>query len=151
MTYALVTNNTIQSIGRLPESARRLDTEEWVMGLATAPPDLVAATGWTQVVDTARPADTATTTHDYSVTLVNGTPTVTWTQRAKTTEEQANDTQQTNRSTIQTQAADAMAGNRTFLALASPTNAQVVAQVKALTRQNNAVIRLALNQLDGVD
>lgn len=84
MAYALVTNNTIQGVGRLPSSARRLDTGEWVMGLDTAPPELVRATGWYEVVDTPRPADTPTTTHDRSVELVNGIPTVTWTERDKT-------------------------------------------------------------------
>ena len=59
--------------------------------------------------------------------------------------------QGTNRTTIEQQAANALAGNRTFLALASPTNAQNAAQVKALTQQNNRIIRLLLNQLDGTD
>lgn len=57
----------------------------------------------------------------------------------------------TNAATIRTQAQTAMAGNKAFLAIASPTAAQVAAQVKALTRQNQALIRLALKMLDGVD
>lgn len=84
MTYAFVTDATIQSLGRLPNSARRLDTGQWVMGLGTAPVGLQQACGWFEVVDTPRPADTATTTHDRSVELVNGTPTVVWTERPKT-------------------------------------------------------------------
>lgn len=56
-----------------------------------------------------------------------------------------------NRATIEQQAATALANNRTFLAIASPTNAQVVAQAKALTRQNNALIRLILGKLDATD
>jgi len=55
-----------------------------------------------------------------------------------------------NREQIQTKARQAINGNRTFLALASPTNAQTLAQVKALTREANAVIRLLLNQLDDI-
>lgn len=39
-------------------------------------------------------------------------------------------------------AGPAIAGNITYLAIASPTNAQVAAQVRALTRQVNAVMRL---------
>lgn len=38
----------------------------------------------------------------------------------------------------------ALVGNATFLAIASPTAAQIAAQVKALTRQNNALIRLLI-------
>lgn len=56
-----------------------------------------------------------------------------------------------NRTTIEGQALNALQANRDFLALATPTNAQVLAQVKALTRQNNGIIRLALNKLDGIN
>lgn len=42
---------------------------------------------------------------------------------------------------LRTQAAQAITANRAFLAIASPTNAQTLAQVKALTRQNTAIIR----------
>ncbi len=46
----------------------------------------------------------------------------------------------------------ALGSNRTFLALDSPTNAQVVAQVRRLTRQMNGVVRLTLVDLgDGAD
>lgn len=56
-----------------------------------------------------------------------------------------------NRAVLVGQAEDALVGNRTFLALSSPTNAQTLAQVKALTRQMNAVIRLAVGDLTGTD
>lgn len=45
----------------------------------------------------------------------------------------------------------ALGNNRAFLSTASPTNAQTLAQVKALTRQVNALIRLELQDLDGTD
>lgn len=56
-----------------------------------------------------------------------------------------------NRRAIESAAATALAGNRAFLALASPSNAQVLAQVRALTNQNQRLIRLALGLLDGTD
>lgn len=52
-----------------------------------------------------------------------------------------------NRQSIETKALNALAANVTFLALASPTTAQVTAQVKLLTRETSALIRLLLNQL----
>lgn len=70
-----------------------------------------------------------------------------------------------NRRTLEDQALAAMQNNRddiatnnTYLAIASPTNAQVAAQVKALTaqstrqaRQLNGVARLVLGKLDATD
>lgn len=158
-TYALVIDNQIEAVGSLPNSARRLDTGDWVMGLDTAPPDLVAATGWTEVVDTARPADTATTTHDRSVTLVAGVPTVTWASRTKTAEEQAGDTRQANRTAIEDAARTAMANLQTIIDSADVTFTtvagaqtamrQIQAGLRTVARVERRLIRLALNDLDG--
>lgn len=60
-------------------------------------------------------------------------------------------TQAGNQSTVQQQAQAALAANRTYLGIASPSNAQVAAQVKALTQQANGLIRLALQQFDGTN
>lgn len=61
------------------------------------------------------------------------------------------DTANKNKSTIENQAVSALSSNSDYIALANPTNAQVAAQVKALTRQNNKIIRLVLGRLDGTD
>lgn len=53
-----------------------------------------------------------------------------------------------NEATIRSRAATALAANNAFLALSSPTNAQVLAQTKVLTRENTALIKLALGLLD---
>ena len=53
-----------------------------------------------------------------------------------------------NEATIRGRAATALTANNTFLALTSPTNAQVLAQTKILTRECSALIRLALRLLD---
>jgi hypothetical protein len=49
------------------------------------------------------------------------------------------------------QAFAALQANRAFIALTTPTQAQAVAQVKALSRQVNALIRQGLDELDGTD
>jgi len=56
-----------------------------------------------------------------------------------------------NRRTIEQQAAAALEDNRTYLAIGSPTNAQNLAQIRALTRQINGLIRLQLQDLGGTD
>jgi hypothetical protein len=48
---------------------------------------------------------------------------------------------------LRTEAAQAVTDNNTYLALGSPSNAQNLAQIRALTRQNNRIIR-RLVQLD---
>ena len=53
-----------------------------------------------------------------------------------------------NEATIRDRAAAALTANTTFLAIANPTNAQVVAHAKVLTREATALIRLALRLLD---
>lgn len=45
----------------------------------------------------------------------------------------------------------AMDGNKQYIALASPTTAQDKAQIKALTRQNNRLIRIVANLLDATE
>lgn len=58
---------------------------------------------------------------------------------------------ETTAATITTQATTAIGLNRTFLALVTPTNAEVVAQVRRLARQNNGIIRLLVNRASLVD
>lgn len=57
-------------------------------------------------------------------------------------------TQATNADALRTKARAAITANDAFLALASPTNAQTLAQVRALTRETTALIRLAVKALD---
>jgi hypothetical protein len=51
------------------------------------------------------------------------------------------DAQQPDFSTMRDQAQAAFDGNTAYLAIGAPTNAQVVAQVRALTQQNQKVIK----------
>ncbi len=151
MTYVIVKAGQIvgPEIYGLPAAAARLDTGAWVTPPDRAwTPDLLAACGIVAVTVTARPADTATTTSDRSLTVVAGVPTETWTPRPWTTDELTARTVAGDETTLRDRATSALATNTTYLALATPTNAQVVAQVKALTQQVNALIRLAVRALD---
>lgn len=147
MTYAYIQNDTIISVGGLPQAARRQDTGEWVLGLRDAPVDSQQACGYYEVADTPRPDDTATTTHDRSIELVAGVPTVVWTERAKSAEELDADVTETNRTTLEDRVRQALTDNSDYLAIAQPTAAQATAQVDRLTRQVSALIRLVVNEL----
>ena len=97
--YALIQDAAVAQVGPLPklwwDGTRWHDWRD----LATAATN-PAASGWLPVAETARPADTATTTADYSVTLAAGMPTVTWTPRPWTAEELAARQQATTRDTL---------------------------------------------------
>jgi hypothetical protein len=60
----------------------------------------------------------------------------------------ATEQQQSNANTLRQQASNALATNQTYLGLGTPTNAQVAAQVRALTQQVDALIRLVVDQFD---
>lgn len=66
-------------------------------------------------------------------------------------EADAEQTRATNETTLTDKARSALTANATFLAIASPTNAQNATQIKALTRQVNALIRLVARALDTTD
>ena len=56
-------------------------------------------------------------------------------------------TARANYSTILSRMQTAISNNQTYLAIASPTNAQVVSQVAALTRQNDGIMKVLANLL----
>lgn len=53
-----------------------------------------------------------------------------------------------NRAALIEKGKSALVANSTFLAIASPNNAQSLAQIQSLSKQVNALIRLIGNQLD---
>jgi hypothetical protein len=114
---------------------------------------LLAVCGFADVplVEVPSPAVTANQIATVTAQLVADIPTQVWTIRAKTADEITAATAAANDTTIRQQADAALTANRTYLQIASPTNAQVAAQVRALTQQNNKLIRLVIGKLDGTD
>lgn len=72
-------------------------------------------------------------------------------ERAMSDEEVATLTAAENERTIDDRVRKALEVNKTFLALASPTNAQTLAQVKALTRQVSGIIRILVREFGEVE
>lgn len=56
-----------------------------------------------------------------------------------------------NRNLLVQRASAALDGNNTYLAVVTPTNTQVAAQVTRLTREVSGLIRLILSRLDTAD
>ncbi|GGK32129.1 hypothetical protein GCM10010124_26130 [Pilimelia terevasa] len=56
-----------------------------------------------------------------------------------------------NQAAVLDRARRALVANAAYLAVAAPTNAQVVAQVRRLTQQSNALIRLAVADFTSAD
>jgi len=81
--HASIIDGQILTTGSLPTTARRTDTGAWVLNLTDAPVELREACGWYEVIDVERPPDTDTTTFDRTVELVDGTPTIVWTEVQK--------------------------------------------------------------------
>ena len=179
MAYALVISNVIQSVGNLPKSARRLDTQEWVMNLREAPVDLQQECGYFEVVDIIRPDDTPTITFDRTIELLASIPTVVWIERLKTAEELSDDNEDSNTIDLEAKASAAIAANITAisqipLAVADMQdildgNANNIAQANValdtiastvkkllndysdLLKQVNANHRLTVSQVDSTD
>jgi len=72
-------------------------------------------------------------------------------QEIGTDEETVRTPGQVNETTMRNRVAVALTANATYLALATPTNAQTTAQVQRLTRECSALIRLLVGLLDTTD
>lgn len=93
----------------------------------------------------------AKVTADTVQTLADGTTVETMTDSAgnsQTITTPGAGTAAANQQNITAKAQAALVNNVTFLAIGSPTQAQAITQVQALTRQVDALIRMVLNQFD---
>lgn len=92
--------------------------------------------------------DATRTHHDF---LHGTTRPYTAEENAEADERAVESREQENERTLIARATTALAANRDFLAIATPSNAQTLAQVRALTRQMNAALRLLVGDLTGTD
>jgi len=84
--YAHITDDVVDETGLPPETM--FDDGRW-WDLRPMTPEVLTPRGWFELVEVPRPPDTDTTTHDYSLTVVDGLPTQTWTPRPWTADETA--------------------------------------------------------------
>jgi hypothetical protein len=135
-TYANVIDGQIVTVGR-PPNVTEVDGV-WY-DLRNLDPAILAAARWFPLVDTARPADTAETTTDRSVELVDGTPTVVWTTRPWTANELEAQRQAANQSIIDTAITAALAELDTLIAAPAlptvPAGSLTNAQLSEALRQ----------------
>lgn len=111
-----------------------------VVGVAVLKPDREAEPGWFVTVRTDGlrvRIDTATGAAP-SAAAVNAVKALDLSDAAERARQDATNP---DRKALSDQAAQAIADNNTFLALANPTTAQVVQQVRKLAQQNNALIK----------
>lgn len=130
MLYAHVTNGTVDQVG-IPPATAYAEGRWW--DLRTLAPAALTATGWLEVTETARPADTATQTSDMTWTLTGGKAVQTWTVRAKTQAEKDADTRTTNQGTLTAQAVAAITANETWIDNIAPQVQTAVDAMQART------------------
>lgn len=151
--YAHVTNGIVDAVVGSPPYIVRTDERDW--DLRSLDPVVLAEAGWYPVLESPRPADTASTTWVpvFQPAFVDGVSVVmqSWQEVPKSAEQLDAENAATNESTIRDRARQALDINAAFLANGAPSNAQVLAQVRALTKQATGLIKLDLRDLDSAD
>lgn len=142
--YAHVTAGVVDAVGQPPQIVYQGD--RW-WDLRDREPATLTLVGWFPVVEAERPADTATTRWDPVFTPTGETVTQSWVEVPKAQEEIDAETFETNRLALLDKARNALTTNNAYLAVGSPTNAQNLAQIRALTREVNALIKLEVRDL----
>jgi methyl coenzyme M reductase subunit C-like uncharacterized protein (methanogenesis marker protein 7) len=105
--------------------------------------------GWMPVTSTPQPADTDTTTHDYSIQFIDGTPTQVWTERPWTADELAANLASANTERMVTESVEAVdklvLSVEALNAITAMTNATInsnpAAVIKTLVRETKTIAR----------
>lgn len=143
--YARVNGSTVVETAAAPHDLVRLSDGGKVLLSQYITAAELAACGWFVVVEPAPPTLTALQTRDPdTIEVVGGVPTRVYHVRNKTQAELDADAAAAQAITERQQARDAIADLDAFLALQSPTNAQVVTVVRLLCRVAKRLIRDAI-------
>lgn len=135
----------------LPGAARRLSDDAWISppgGLINGTVAERESCGYFVITEVVKPADQAGKVWVEGYAMAAGRPTQTWTLRNFTVDETTAATRNTNMTDIATKARNAIVANDTFLALGSPSNAQILAQVQRVTRECTGIIRALGRSVD---
>ena len=146
--YALVQDDTIIQYGDLPKVWND-GKRDW--DLRPMSDEELAELGWLPVVTTPKPTDTATTTQEYSVELIDDVPTEVWTERDFTQTELDNNEKTANSTTLTQESGEAV--DKLVLVIEnlnaltdltnSAINANPAAIIKDLAREVKTVARQA--------
>jgi hypothetical protein len=173
--YARVLDEAIASTEPPPDlldpedvtaEGRWWDLRRHDIGVATWETDIIAPHGWLPIVRTERPPDTDTTTHAYSLELVDGVPTEVWTPRPWTPEELGSQEAAVNTQTMVAESDEAV--DKLVLvvealnAITDLTNAEINAnpaaiikdlarECKTIARQANREARLTSGRTESTD
>lgn len=110
-------------------------------------PTLAALCGFVVVVNTTPTGATQSQTYDRSLSVVGQTVTEVWTIRAKNAGELASDSRQAVVADIESRVNAYITASQTYLAIGSPSAAQVAAQTTRNTRAIIGIIRQARSAL----
>lgn len=148
--FAHVTNGIVDSVGRPPDLA--YDGARW-WDLRPLDPATLAAVGWFPVTETARPADTPSTTWDVRYTPNASVVVQSWVERPKTAEEITAAVASSNSNTIRQLLTDTLP---TLDTITNTTNAAMTgntaaAAIKDEARALRRIIRLLTDNLSATN
>jgi len=145
--YAHVTNGVVDAVGSPPQLVEQ-DGRWWDLrdrDLAT-----LALVGWFPVTETARPADTATTTWEPVFTPGDGDVDQSWSEVPKTPEQIEAEGNAVAQATIEQALSDALVTLQTII---DDTNANIngnpAQRIKDIARTTRRTIRLLIRRFDG--
>lgn len=124
-------------------------TAYYIGGYESSAPAQNKSEQWTNATQPTDPTPAGYTAWDTSGNVITSRA-LTTAEAAALANQDSDLTAMSNLSTLQSKAQTAISNNKTFLAITSPTSAEAIARVQALTRQVNALIYVFLDALQDI-